>query len=110
VPFSLKIPRSFPVSFNQNLDLDGSDGTDLKGLELRRIQIQKKREDINYSGFIKKTIQNIHERVRGNKLSSKLTKQQSRVAEGTDKSFGIDSKVPSSPKHTISYLEKVDTS
>lgn len=34
VPFSLKIPTNFPVSYSQNLDLDGSDGTDLKGLEL----------------------------------------------------------------------------
>ena len=75
VPFSLKIPKNFAVSYNQNLDLDGSDGTDLKGLELRRIQIQKQREDINYSGFIKRTIQNIHERVRGNKLASKLNRQ-----------------------------------
>lgn len=74
VPFSLIIPKTFPVSYHQNLDLDGSDGTDLKALELRRLQIQKKKDDINYSGFIKRTIQNIHDRVRGNKLASKLTK------------------------------------
>ena len=67
---------------------------------------------MNYSGFIKRTIQNIHERVRGNKLGSKLTKQlSSKIGEGTDKSQGFGSSVPLSPKkQNLSYMEKVDLS
>ena len=87
IPFSLKLPSSFPVSYSQNLDLNGKNGGDIMALNLKRIQILKKRKDVNYSGLVKKTIQKIHQKFRGNRIFSKKKNESSRY--GTERQANV---------------------
>ena len=86
IPFSLKIPNNFPVSYSQNLDLNNNGG-DIMGLELKRIQVLKNRKEVNYSGFVKKTIQKFHQKFRGNRIIQKKKNDKSRY--GMEKSFKV---------------------
>ena len=82
IPFTLHIPKNFPVSYNQNLDLS-KDGNDVKALELKRIQILKNRRDVNYSGFMKRTIHTINKKIRGNKINRNKKRDKKRYGKNT---------------------------
>lgn len=85
VPFSLKIPGNFLVSYNQNLDLNYKSNNEIKSLELKRSQILNNRKDVNYSGFMRRNIQKTINRVRGNKIFNKKKDDARRYGQDGNK-------------------------
>lgn len=83
IPFTLQIPTNFTVSYNHNLDFCSENSNDIKSLELKRTQILKNRKDVNYSGFMRKTVQKSQNKNRRNRIFQK--KKDNSCRYGDDK-------------------------